>query len=194
MARGLPLASSASWLVWLALGLLACGEARLRPDTSDGWGPTGNGLGAAPASTTTRRPVPRATAIPVAERETWPHAAVLEAMTPVDGRGPSEHLSGRYERRVRVNEEASRYRELVSHQRLPVGAIVAQSHHPSGSEAVVSWYVMEKIAEERWRFLVLDPERRIAAHEDLELCVRCHAEAPHDHLFGPPPTAQIAPP
>jgi hypothetical protein len=68
--------------------------------------------------------------------------------------------------------------------------LIAQRHHPPGSDAVVSWYVMEKRSADSWRFLVLDPERRVAAREDLAPCVRCHVEAPHDHLFGPPTSAQ----
>ncbi|MEQ9322593.1 MAG: hypothetical protein RIF41_25735 [Polyangiaceae bacterium] len=186
MARGVPLSAC------LALGLLACGEPKPKPVSSDGWGPTGHGLDAAPTAAS-RPAVPRATAIPAAKRVAWPRAAELDAFTAVAGRGPSEHLSGRYERRVRVNDRAAGYVELVPHRALPVGAVVAQSHHASGSEAIASWYVMEKTPD-GWRFVVLDPERRVAAHEDLEPCARCHAEAPHDGLFGPPPTAQEAVP
>lgn len=184
MARGLPLLGSAC----VALGLAACGEPKPKPVSSDGWGPTGDALGAATLAST-QPPVPRATAIPAAERKPWPRAAELDAMTAVAGRGPSEHLSGRYDRRVRVNAKASHYVDLIGHRALPIGALIAQSHHPSGSETVVSWYVMEK-REQGWHFLVLDPERRVAARNDLGPCARCHAEAPHDRLFGPPPTAQ----
>lgn len=206
MARGVPLfGSAAAWpvrwrraplgiaLVWLTTGLGACGEPKRRPVSSDGWGPTNDMLGAAPVATSTPPPAPRATAIPVSDRVPWARADELDALVVVSGRGPSEHLSGRYERRVRVNEAAAGYTDLVPHRELPVGALVAQSHHPPGSDAVVSWYVMEKL-EGSWRFLVLDPERRVAATQDLEPCRRCHAEAPGDHLFGPVPTAQDSAP
>ena len=35
-----------------------------------------------------------------------------------------------------------------------------------------------------WEFLVVSPDGLVEAPSPLPLCARCHAEAPHDHLFG----------
>jgi hypothetical protein len=35
-----------------------------------------------------------------------------------------------------------------------------------------------------WEYLVLDATGRIEQRGRLALCARCHADAPHDHLFG----------
>lgn len=183
VSHGLRLLLLPLWLV------AACTDHRPQPVAADGWGPSGGLNEPALLDDPRRAPVPRASAIPAAKRRRWPRADELDALTAVPGRGMSEHLGVRYERSVLINETAESYRRLIPHQPLPVGTLVAQRHHPPGSDAVVSWYLMEKTPE-GWRFLVLDPERRVAAREDLEPCLRCHAEAPHDHLFGPPPNTQ----
>ena len=156
----------------------------------DGWGPSG-GLGPrAAVADPELPPAPRAQPIPEAERRRWEHADLLAATTQVGGRGPSEHRPAGQDRTVVVNQAASTYAELVSGTRLPRGALVAQRHHDNDSDAVRSWYVMLRPSEgpdDGWQFIVLDAELRVAAHRDLQLCARCHLEAPHDALFGPPP-------
>jgi hypothetical protein len=165
--------------------IAGCGDGSRPPVAADGWGPS-DGLGrAAQGAIELPPPAPRPQAIPKAERQRWRRADELARLTPVPGRGPSEHLSGRYERSVLVNDVASPYTRLLGHRGLPVGALVAQRHHPKGGDAVASWYVMEKVAEDRWTFVVLDPDLALAAEPDVAACQRCHVDAPYDHLFGP---------
>jgi hypothetical protein len=35
-----------------------------------------------------------------------------------------------------------------------------------------------------WEYLVVTPAGRVEQRGILPLCARCHADAPHDHLFG----------
>lgn len=178
------------------LALVCCQRASAPAVADDGWGPSG-GLGpASHAETQKPRPAaPRARLIPEPERRRWQHAEALAGFNRVGGRGPSEHQASGYERTVVVNDAARGYAQLVAESIMAAGAMVAQRHHPAGSDEVSSWYVMFKpaLTEAResqpqgWRFLVLDARLRVAASDDLELCARCHLEAPHDGLFGPPP-------
>ena len=185
-------------LVLLLAALVAGACAPPSPPTSfdgEGWGPSGDGspAGGVDLRASAPPPVPRPTALPAAARQPWPHAAEVASLSLVPGRGPSEHLDGAVERTVLVNEAASGYLHLVRGRPLPAGAIVAQRHHPRGSEDVTSWYVMRKDKGERWSFWVLDPELRVATtREAVAPCARCHVEAPYQGLFGPPEHLQAA--
>jgi hypothetical protein len=75
---------------------------------------------------------------------------------------------------------------------MPEGAVLLQDHHPTGVDQVEMTFAMAKLAPgtspqtRDYSFAVLDGELREAAGGDLSLCPRCHLEAPHDGLFGPP--------
>jgi hypothetical protein len=119
-------------------------------------------------------------------RKPWTGAAAMASLRQVGGRGPTEHLDGRVERTVVINEAALGY----GAGGVADGAVIVQRHHPAGSDRVLSSFVMEKSAA-GWRFLVLDAELRVAADSQvpgmIAACARCHADAPRDGLFGPPP-------
>ncbi len=156
------------------------------PTGEDGWGPSLADGAPRP------RPhvVPRALPIPEGERKPWEHAAALPSLTALPHRSPSEHLEGLYERTVLVNEAASGYALLTLTTALAPGALLVQRHHRRGSDEAVSYFVMERLAPgasrttRDWRFLVVDTQLRVAATSNLELCARCHADAPFDGLFG----------
>jgi hypothetical protein len=174
MPRGYELAA-------LLLGANACATPAPLPVSEDGWGPTEDrATGDAPLA-----PAPRARTIPRAERKRWSGADGLASLRTVDLRVRSEHLDGRFERTVLVNELAGSYERLGPGIHLPKGALVVQRHHIPGSEATAVYFVMEKVADgDTWRFLVVDSELKVAAQAHLDTCARCHVEAPYAGLFG----------
>ena len=103
-------------------------------------------------------------------------------------RSRSEHLSGEFEGEVLVNEAARAYPALGPQRGLPPGAMVLERHLAPGSEAPVVYFGMMKRAAGfdpaggDWEYLVVSPEGQVAPQGVL--CGRCHADAPHDHLFG----------
>jgi hypothetical protein len=129
---------------------------------------------------------------PPDQRQPWRHAAKLATLKRVPGRGPSDHLAGSVERSVWINALAKSYSVIGSERALPPGALIAQRHHAPNSERVVSTFVMHKRPDgsnpdqSDWSYVVLDEADRVVAEGRLPRCHRCHAEARHDHLFGPP--------
>jgi hypothetical protein len=100
------------------------------------------------------------------------------------------HLSARYSASVKV-DPASRdaYSNLVAASLLPVGTMIAEFHlaEPAGQPGPI--FAMQKLAEDRWEYLVVDPGGRVQKRGQLDLCQRCHAEGIADHLFGLPRSA-----
>jgi len=177
-------------VLFLALAAFPGGCSAQRPGaTDDGWGFDQSW----DAVTTSRKPVPHQRVIPPAARVPWALAADLSGLTPAGGRSPSEHFDGQLERTVLVNDKAARYRTLSSSEPFPQGALIVQQHHPKGgSDKPHSTFVARKkapgFAPEQcdWELQVIDAESRVAATGRLKLCARCHQEAPHDCIFGPP--------
>jgi hypothetical protein len=72
----------------------------------------------------------------------------------------------------------------------PAGATLVERLFPTGGTLPVKYFTMVKHAPGNdpaggaWEYLVLTPDGGVDARGPLPLCVRCHAEAPHDHLFG----------
>jgi len=182
---------------WMGLALALAVDCSPTPAVvgDDGWNATervrapSTSAGALPAA-------PRATLIAPPQRRPWRFARQLDALTPLPGRGPSEHGRG-LERTTAVNAAAASYGALSSRRPLPPGAMVVQRHLHEGTEQLASYYIMRKLSRPgptgAWSYTVLDPQRRVAAREPLELCARCHREAPFDDLFGPVPVAAPAP-
>ena len=164
------------------VALSACAHPQ-EPIAEDGWGPGGR-IHAGALSEPQRRPAPRPTAVPVEARKRWVDADQLDSLRAVGSRGPSEHLDGSHERTVLTNKAAAAYAHLSVGTVVPNDALIAQRHHPADSEAIESWFIMQKRAD-NWQFVILDPQLRVAAGPPLDLCRRCHQDAPHDHLFGP---------
>ena len=187
--RRLPWAPTLAVLAGVGAAVAACGPPPRPPIDDDGWGPE-HGLGTEPPPPPPK-PAPRVKPIPVEQRKRWTDANQVVQLEPIPGRGKSEHDTG-LERTVLRNEAAASYEQLVGRPTLPVGAMIVQRHHRPGSDAADSYYVMRKTApsasptELGWQFLVLDDQLRVATHDPLEMCQRCHQEAPVDGLFGLP--------
>ncbi len=105
-------------------------------------------------------------------------------------RGRSQHFAGELEADVRINPGAAGYPALARARALPTGAALLAPHYPPGAPAPVVLLAMVKHPPgyDRdagdWEYLILTPTGDATHRGRLPLCKRCHAEAPHDHLFG----------
>jgi hypothetical protein len=85
---------------------------------------------------------------------------------------------------VRASPESrDAYIGLVADRPMPDGAKLAIAHRDARTSIPGPVFVMEKRAG-TWTYLVLGATGEITAQGELELCRRCHALAPADHLFG----------
>ena len=171
----------------------ACAPAPPRETHFDlGWGPDPQ-----LAPTTAETPAPELIADD--QRKPWRHAARFDTFTAVPARGPSEHLGGSYLRRVWVAEPTPRYARGLLTTPLPPTTIIVQQHSLPDTPAVAAnYFVMERRAvpnsAARWHFSVLDGQLRVATKKAPAACARCHSDAPHHGVFGPPPATPAAPP
>ena len=99
--------------------------------------------------------------------------------------GPSQHLAASGEGEILTDDAARAYTTLPPGRELAAGA-TALERHPSA--AVVFAMVKRQPGYDRdggdWEYLVVTTDGRVEQRGKLALCARCHAEAPHDHLFG----------
>ncbi len=177
------------WLLASTLALSACAAQRgSTVDASAGWGPS-EGLSEPAEPRAGRAPKPQGKP---SARAPWRHAAQLRTLKRVGGRGPSDHLAGTVERTVWTNDLASSYAILGSERRFGSGTLIAQRHHRPNERAILNTFVMLKGApgsapdQSDWIYVVLDGADRVIVQGRLTRCHRCHAEARHDHVFGPP--------
>lgn len=102
----------------------------------------------------------------------------------------SEHLGGDREGEILVNEEAAAYPALGPQRALGAGAVLVEALYKPGSSAIEAYFVMARRAsgggEGGWEYMIVAPTGEIDQRGRLPLCERCHAEAPHDHVFGRP--------
>lgn len=91
-----------------------------------------------------------------------------------------------------INGEASRYSALGPEEALPLGAVVVEALFEPGAAKPAMLFVMEKqtaakhTSGEDWAFLIVSPDGIVQEQGRTPLCIRCHAEAPHHFIFGPP--------
>lgn len=166
------LAAAAGWL------LAACSSgAAWRPGTSE-----------QPHVLTERQRTPSQ-----ASADPWaPMASVSSFPTADDRRLPSSgHNPPYWSGEVRVNPVLwATYPRLEPEKPAPEGAIALEFHHDLAGNAQ-QIYAMEKRAAGfdpgggDWEYLVINPQGLVETRGILPFCARCHAEAPHDHLFGP---------
>jgi hypothetical protein len=114
----------------------------------------------------------------------------MRGLHPATRRARSEHLSGELEGEVLAGPAAGTYPVLGPTSALAPGAtLVERLFDPHGAEPV-AYFVMVKRAPGYdpaggdWEYLVLGASARVEERGKLPLCARCHAEAPHDRLFG----------
>jgi hypothetical protein len=105
-------------------------------------------------------------------------------------RAPSEHLTGELDGEVLVSEAAKAYPALGPRRELAPGATLVERHLERGSEKITVYFAMVKRPAGYdpdggdWEYLVVAADGQVEERGRLALCARCHAEAPHDRLFG----------
>ncbi len=120
----------------------------------------------------------------------WELDAQLRRLHPASSRTPSEHLTGQLDGEIFADDGAAAYPALGPLRRIEPGATLVQRLSPRGEPAPTAYFVMVKRPAGYdpgggdWEYLVVDPVGRIEQRGRLPLCARCHADAPHDHLFG----------
>ncbi len=106
-------------------------------------------------------------------------------------RQPSEHLDGTFDGEVLIDEAAAPYPKLGPSRQVGVGATLVERHLLRETDTASIYFAMVKRPPGYdptggdWEYLVLAPTGEIEQRGRLPLCARCHADAPHDHLFGP---------
>jgi hypothetical protein len=117
--------------------------------------------------------------------EPWDLGAALARAKVVAPLGPSQHLAASVDGEILVDEAARAYLALPPGAELPAGATALERHPSAG---VVFAMVKRPRGFDReggdWEYLVVTTAGRVEQRGKLVLCARCHAEAPHDHLFG----------
>jgi hypothetical protein len=112
-----------------------------------------------------------------AEARSWPLAA-----PPSVARG---HAAGEYIASVRVpSAYRDAYRGLVAGERWPVGMSIAAFHERRADHEPGSIYAMTKLPAGDWEYVVAAPDGVVESRGTIDLCARCHADAPADSLFG----------
>lgn len=136
--------------------------------------------------------------------ERWAEVAAYRLAVP---RAPSQHLAGDHEGEVLTSAAAAPYPVLGPAVALPPDSVLVQRLYPMGAATpdVVFAMVRRPAASPpagaapspaptattagddpaaAWEFLILDADGTIESRGPLEACARCHAEAPHDGVFG----------
>jgi hypothetical protein len=170
----------AGWALLVLSGLAACSSAspprRAADGTDGGW--------VDPATP----PRPAASSKPAAV-ERWDLDAQLERLHPAAKRARSGHLTGELEGDVLAGA-AGTYPKMGPDTRLAPGATLVERLFEPGAVTPAAYFVMVKrppgfdAAGGDWEYLVVAPNGRIEQRGALPLCARCHAEAPHDRVFG----------
>lgn len=131
-------------------------------------------------------------ASPAPEPAAWELAAQFASFKPATVRARSQHFTGELEAEVRINTAAAPYPALGPDRVLPPGAALVQLHYPAGSSEPVTLLAMVKRPAGYdpdggdWEYAIVTPQGNATHRGALPLCKRCHADAPHDHLFGGP--------
>ncbi|MEO5725709.1 MAG: hypothetical protein ABI134_34880 [Byssovorax sp.] len=120
----------------------------------------------------------------------WELGPELRRLHPASPRTPSEHFTGQLDGEILADDGAASYPALGPLRRIETGATLVERLLPRGSPEPAAYFAMVKRpagydpAGGDWEYLVLDSTGRIEQRGRLPLCARCHADAPHDHLFG----------
>ena len=122
------------------------------------------------------------------EAQGWPAAAAEWAPS-------AGHGVGDWSVQVRAEPAVvALYRSLDGGTAFAPGSVLVAFHRTAGGEAGPV-FAMTKDQVGSWGFMAVDASGHLDPSADLELCARCHAEAPFGGLFGvrPPPVALPGP-
>ena len=103
---------------------------------------------------------------------------------------PSQHFTGDYDGELLAGAAAATYPAIGPDRPLGVGATLIERHLVRGGGAVVVYLAMVKRGAgydaegSDWEYLVVLPSGKVEERGRLSRCVRCHAEAPNDFVFG----------
>jgi hypothetical protein len=120
----------------------------------------------------------------------WDLASELRRLHRASPRTASEHFTGQLDGEILADDGAAAYPALGPLRRLEPGATLVQRLLARGSPEPTVYFAMVKrpagydAPGGDWEYLVVDSAGRIEQRGRLPLCARCHADAPHDHLFG----------
>ena len=134
-----------------------------------------------------------AQAAPPRTEQRWARLSEVQGWGPVNDKPfiSEGHPPGHYLANVHVSPEArDAYLALMPGSELPVGAVLAELQHDPVSDRPGPIFAMRKVAPGRWEYVAAEPDGRIRERGQLPLCVRCHAEAVADSLFGLPSAAE----
>lgn len=125
----------------------------------------------------------------------WEHIGTLPTLQPIDERMlPSNHNPPIWSSMVRVNEVASSsYASRSTGGSMPTGSILVDLHQIAGGEEAPVYAMVKRepgfdSSSGDWEYLVLRASGKLESRgkaRDMNLCARCHADAPGDHVFGP---------
>lgn len=119
----------------------------------------------------------------------WEHADGLSTFRKAAPRARSQHLDGEYDAEVLANDKAVAYPALGPLRQLPVGSVLVEALYAPGRPEVATYFAMVRqpsATGSAWEYLVVSSSGMVEKRGSLTLCGRCHAEAPHDHVFGRP--------
>lgn len=139
--------------------------------------------------------VPAKSASAKVKWERWDEIATYRVALP---RAVSQHFAGDHEGEVLANAAASVYPDLGPARALGEGAVLVERLYPAGGDAPDAILAMvrrpadavkpvEGAGEELpfgWELVVVGPDGMVEERGEVEACARCHAEAPHDGVFG----------
>lgn len=144
----------------------------------------------APRGESTRLPAPEGAASTEPPPPPWDLTAQLRRLHPASPRTPSEHVTGHLDGEILADDGAAAYPALGPLRPIPTGATLVERLSLRDAPEVAAYFAMVKRAPGYdppggdWEYLVLDAAGKIEQRGRLPLCARCHADAPHDHLFG----------
>jgi len=119
----------------------------------------------------------------------WEHMDALGTFRKNGARARSQHLQGEHDAEVLTNEAAAAYPALGPSRQLPIGSVLVEALYAPNQADVAMYFVMVKqpsAANSAWDYAVVSNTGMLERRGALTLCARCHAEAPHDHVFGRP--------
>ena len=93
-----------------------------------------------------------------------------------------------------MNEQAAAYPALGPNRPLDPGAVLVEAHFAPGSADALPRVLFAMVKRPPgfdpeggdWEYLIVEPSGSIVRRGKIPLCARCHAEAPHNFIFGGP--------